>query len=117
MPEVNLIGTILSVSTDLSGCSLTWSIVPGNHGWLLKQGKVYGETHSAYFLPFLSLFPSSSYNDNGFFTISHPFDVHYSTSTSDGWPIFVCEVKMKRIIPTFSLIYLLQSNFLHLFLS
>lgn len=93
MPEVNFIGTIQSVSANLKGCSLTWSVIPGNHGWLLKNGKAHGETHSAFHSHFLSFFPSSTFNSNGFFTISHPFDIHYSTSTSDGWPLFVCEVK------------------------
>lgn len=53
----------------------------GNAFWVLKNGLAFGETHTAVIT-----------SENGIALISHPIDVHYECDSTDGWPLFVCEV-------------------------
>lgn len=105
MPTVNFVGEIASCVVDVEEISVTWAIVPGmtysllyavaksifnalfyalllgNSAWYMKRGVSSGETHTC-----------ESSSTVGVSTISHPIDCQFSSSSSEGWPIFVCEV-------------------------
>lgn len=81
MPTVNFVGEIVSSIIDVEELSVTWAIVPGNSAWYLKRGVNSGESHTCQ----ASITVGSS-------TISHPIDCQFTTSSCEGWPIFVCEV-------------------------
>uniref|UniRef100_A0A7S3M057 B9 domain-containing protein 2 n=1 Tax=Spumella elongata TaxID=89044 RepID=A0A7S3M057_9STRA len=81
MPTVNFVGEIASSVVDVEEISVTWAIVPGNSAWYLKRGASSGETHTC-----------QSSSTVGTSTISHPIDCQFASSSSEGWPIFVCEV-------------------------
>ncbi len=106
MPTVNFVGEIASSVVDVEEISVTWAIVPGilldwcilawisfnlssmqpisgNSAWYLKRGISSGETHTC-----------QSSSTVGTSTISHPIDCQFASSSSEGWPIFVCEVKL-----------------------
>ena len=81
MPDVHFIGKIEHVVVDsYTEVSLTYAFVPGSAAWLLKSGKAFGETHSVVRTEMDCL------------TLDYPIDAHYETSSSEGWPFFVCEV-------------------------
>ena len=81
MPNVHFIGDIESAYVSLSDVSITWAIVPGNASWYLKRGTSYGETHICV-----------TSECTGKAIISHPIDCHYDCSSTEGWPLFICEV-------------------------
>ena len=88
MPDVHFIGKIEHVVVDsYTEVSLTYAFVPGSAAWLLKSGKAFGETHSVVRTEMDSL------------TLDYPLDAHYETSSSEGWPFFVCEVRVIRAFP------------------
>jgi len=53
----------------------------GNSAWLLKNGESFGETQSCF-----------TSETSGTTFINHPIDVQYEVASSEGWPLFVCEV-------------------------
>lgn len=81
MPEVHFIGNISAVRFCGSEISVTWAILPGNRAWLNKNGMSSGETHSVVVCP-----------ATGVGLLTHPIDLHYEVSSSEGWPVFACEV-------------------------
>lgn len=81
MPEVHFIGEIAFVSLLCEAVSITWAIVPGNSAWYLKRGIAAGETHTGIICA-----------ESGKGLLSHPIDCQYEASSSEGWPLFVCEV-------------------------
>lgn len=81
MPVVNFVGEIVASFVDAPEVSVTWAIVPGNSAWYLKRGVGSGETHTC-----------ETSSTCGKATICHPIDCQYTTSSSEGWPLFVCEV-------------------------
>ena len=81
MPNVHFIGDIEFASISTSDVSVTWAIVPGNTAWYLKRGISYGETHICV-----------TSEQTGKAVISHPIDCHYDCSSTEGWPMFICEV-------------------------
>jgi hypothetical protein len=81
MPDVHFIGEIEDAANeDFSLVSVTFAFVPGSSAWFLKGGVSYGETHAVLSSPQDCL------------TLNYPLDVHYETSSSEGWPFFVCEL-------------------------
>ena len=81
MPNVHFIGDIEFASISASDVSVTWAIVPGNTAWYVKRGISYGETHICV-----------TSEQTGKAVISHPLDCHYDCSSTEGWPLFICEV-------------------------
>lgn len=81
MPDLNIIGEISAVVSDLPAVSLTWAIAPGNNAWSVREGMNYGETQIA---------ESDEYTGSA--SVAHPVDLHFQTSAHEGWPIFICEV-------------------------
>jgi hypothetical protein len=81
MPIVHFVGEILSVTSSLEELSVTWAIVPGNAAWYLKRGVGSGETQTC-----------ETVVTTGKSVIAHPVDCQYATQSSEGWPVFVCEV-------------------------
>lgn len=53
----------------------------GNAAWFLRRGLSSGETQCCKFS-----------SNTGKSVIAHPIDCQYETSTSEGWPLLVCEV-------------------------
>lgn len=80
MPEVHFIGDITHVAVAIPTVSLTWAILPGNTSWRALEGVFSAETHTCVT------------SADGRAVMSHPLDCHYEAATSDGWPVFVCEV-------------------------
>ena len=81
MPDVHFVGELESAAlTDCPQISVTFAIIPGNGGWLLKAGHSHGETQTSV----ISLQDWSYLN--------HPLDAHYESSSAEGWPFLVCEV-------------------------
>eukprot|EP01039_Chlorochromonas_danica_P007010 gene7010-7754_t len=81
MPNVHFVGEISFIVSSLSAVCITWAIVPGNDAWVLKNGMNYGESHVAL-----------TQAESGQAVISHPIDVHFQASTSEGWPFFIFEI-------------------------
>lgn len=81
MPNVHFIGDVSFVISDVSAVSVTWAIVPGNDGWVVKGGLNHGESHVAVCDP-----------SCGKGVINHPMDIHFQASTTEGWPLFIFEV-------------------------
>lgn len=82
MPLVHVIGEIDNIrdcALYSDFLSLSWSIVPGNNNWNLNGGIPFGETQA------------STISIDGKYILNHPLDLIYDTSTSEGWPLFVCE--------------------------
>ena len=82
MPQVNVVGEITFVVSDLTAASITWAITCGNNAWTLREGLNYGETQIAEFD-----------QNTSCATLSHPIDAHFQTSAHEGWPLFIYEVK------------------------
>eukprot|EP01038_Epipyxis_sp_PR26KG_P012319 gene12319-16523_t len=81
MPDVYFIGEISHTeSISTSAISVTWAIVPGNTDWNLKSGISFGETQTCL---------KSDSNES---VLNHPIDLHFHTSSSEGWPVIVYEV-------------------------
>ena len=89
MPQVHFIGEIEEVqpAKSMDALSVTFGVAPGNGAWFLQGGDVMGETHT-------------SDMDEGRAVLNHPMDVHFTTSSSEGWPFFVCEVWERDSIQT-----------------
>mmetsp|Transcript_32388 Transcript_32388/g.54614 ORF Transcript_32388/g.54614 Transcript_32388/m.54614 type:complete len:179 (+) Transcript_32388:1206-1742(+) len=81
MPTVHFVGEIATSAVDLSTVSITWAIVPGNSAWYAKRGVSSGETHTC-----------ETCTTTGLATICHPLDCQYETSSTEGWPLFICEI-------------------------
>ena len=89
MPDVHFVGELESATlTDCPQISVTFAIVPGNGGWLLKAGHSHGETQTSV----VSLQDWSYLN--------HPLDAHYESSNAEGWPFLVCEVCLREVQQT-----------------
>jgi hypothetical protein len=81
MPTVNFVGEIESATSDLSTTlSVSWGVLPGSRAWTLRSGDSDGETQAC------------EANENGVVKLNHPVDIFYETSSSEGWPMVVCEV-------------------------
>jgi len=78
---VHFVGSISSANLRGNVISVTWAILPGSRAWAAKNGTSCGESHST---------TVSSYD--GISILSHPIDVQYEVSSSEGWPVFTCEV-------------------------
>lgn len=81
MPQVHFVGEIKKVApnSNLDCLSMTFGVAPGNGSWFTVGGEVMGETQMCDLT-------------EGIATLNHPVDVHFTTSSSEGWPFFVCEV-------------------------
>ena len=89
MPDVHFIGTIENAAIEgFTEVSLTYAFVPGSRACLLKSGRCFGETHSVVRTEMDCL------------TLDYPLDAHYETSSSEGLPFFVCEVRLITVFPT-----------------
>lgn len=81
MPTVNFIGEIESATSDLSTMlCVSWGVLAGSRAWTLRSGDSDGETQTC------------EANENGVVKLNHPMDIFYETSSSEGWPMLVCEV-------------------------
>ena len=89
MPDVHFVGELESAAlTDCPQISVTFAIVPGNGGWLLKAGHSHGETQTSVV----------SLQDGSY--LNHPLDAHYESSNAEGWPFLVCEVCLRNVCAT-----------------
>ena len=80
MPEVFILGEIVNaLDIGVSSVSVTWTIITGNSCWNIIEGATHGETQICNIA-------------NGKFSLNHPIDIFYDTSSSEGWPFIVCEV-------------------------
>lgn len=57
--------------------------MPGNQAWLLRNGNDFGETHV------------SETAVSGETVFNHPLEIQYETTSTEGWPVFVCEIWSK----------------------
>jgi hypothetical protein len=82
MPQVHFVGEITDtiVNSYTGPVSVTYGFVPGAPAWFHQSGQNTGETQI------------SSISDDGRAILNHPLDMHYVTSSSEGWPFLVCEV-------------------------
>ena len=81
MPTVNFVGEIESATSDLSSTlSVSWGVLAGSRAWTLRSGESDGETQAC------------EANESGVVKLNHPVDIFYETSSSEGWPMVVCEV-------------------------
>ncbi len=84
MAEIHFIGEIKhAVATELHDphISVTWALVPGNAAWSIRAGYSFGETQVC-----------KSSIETGKAILNHPIDIQFETSSSEGWPVFVCEI-------------------------
>ena len=81
MPNVHFVGNIEFSVVSINEVSITYAIVPGNNAWYLKRGVSSGETHTCI---------TSATTGKAIF--SHPIDCQFDSSSTEGWPFFVCEV-------------------------
>lgn len=87
MAEVHFVGELQHAIVDNSQCvAVSWSIVPGNSGWSVRSGLSFGETHAA-----------EVGFEHGRAVFNHPIDLQFDTSTSEGWPFFICEVRLRLL--------------------
>ena len=81
MPDVHFTGSVDNAAVeDYAEVSLTFAFVPGSAAWYFKRGRSHGETHTA------------RSADHSNIVLNYPIDVHYDSSSAEGWPFFVCEV-------------------------
>lgn len=86
MAEVHFIGQLVGgINFPSSSLFCKWRIVADENSdeslhWRMLEGEKNGQTQV-------------DLADDGFMSIwSHPFDVHYATSSIQGWPKLACEV-------------------------
>ena len=81
MCEVHFIGEIEFAVVDATNVSVTWAIVPGNIAWVVRNGLTFGETQIC-----------TTSAETGRAVLNHPIDIHFETTSSEGWPYCMCEV-------------------------
>lgn len=86
MPNSYFVGEIDKVFIDGNFVSVTFSIIPGNGNWNVRGGLTSGETATAQIS-----------DSEGYGILNHPLDIHYETSSSEGWPCLVVEVRLRRL--------------------
>ncbi|CAM9596059.1 unnamed protein product [Chrysoparadoxa australica] len=79
MPEVHVIGEIIEGDGFGSGVSCKFRFEGGKH-WSLLEGDTSGQTHVAY----AELDDAAVWN--------HPIDLHFATSSIQGWPRMMLQV-------------------------
>ena len=73
-PEVHIIGEIVGGTGFESGVSVSFEMDYNSDHWDLLDGDVRGKSHVDYPM------------DDGFSVWAHPFDVHFSCRSLQGWP-------------------------------
>ena len=77
-PEVHFIGDIHFGSDFGDGVSCKWRFDHGKY-WGILEGSTFGHTQTAYGLGSVAVW-------------NHPFDIHYQTTSMEGWPKFIVQV-------------------------
>jgi hypothetical protein len=86
MADVYIVGEIEYAAAEYECVSATWALVPGNAAWTVREGLVCGETQTCL------------QGVDGRLLFNHPIDVQFETLSSEGWPFFVCEVRISKLI-------------------
>ena len=81
MPSVHFLGELKNINVEGNLVSVTFAIVPGNEYWNIRSGAAFGETMT-----------TQTDEIQGVAILNHPIDIHYETSTIEGWPCIVVEV-------------------------
>ncbi len=78
-PEVHLIGDVMFGTDFGDGVSCKWRFDHGKY-WGILEGSAFGHTQTAY-------------GQDGCVAVwNHPFDIHYQTTSMEGWPRLIVQV-------------------------
>lgn len=80
-PEVHILGEIVSGRDFGTGVSCRWRLEHGKH-WSVLEGDPNGFTQTAYINDQSEEAPWN-----------HPIDVHYQSTSIQGWPKLICQVQ------------------------
>lgn len=79
-PEVHILGEVVSGRDFGTGVSCRWRLEHGKH-WSVLEGDPNGFTQTAYI---------NDQNEDA--PWNHPIDVHYQSTSIQGWPKLICQV-------------------------